>query len=191
MKVEINVEGSQLDSEVKELLASLTPDQKREMAADILAKTLMSTESSLQMSIARQKALTKVNEIFNTKYTLGSRNELSNYPSYDHTRKFHELVKEYGDVAAYFKEVILAEILKQAQEMVKNTVEQSVVVKDALEQTKTELQNMLPKIVHDAMVVYFTSQMTSLMNTVAGNVFQTKANTELLSDLQNKIENSF
>jgi len=191
MKIELNIEGSQLDSEVKNLLDSLSAEQKNAMALDILTKTLNNSESKMKTSIAKEQALTDTNKKYNKKYRL-IKNDIATesdwgYVDCDHKIYFNNKVKEYNDVGTYFKESILKEMLEFGVSKVKNLIENSPIVNEALESAKEEIKTMLPKIVHDAMVLYFTSQITQMMNGISGALMQCGNSNAMLADIQNKL----
>lgn len=190
MKIELNIEGSQLDNDVKNILGNLSDKQKNQMAENILTKTLNDCESRMKVSIAREKALKDTNEKFETKYILEEgKLKSSNWssPSYDHREFFDKRVKDYCDVGMYFKEYILESMLEHGKSLVSDVVKSSPLVTEAVSEASEKLREMMPKIVHDAMVCYFSSQITNVMMGVSSSLMMTNHNTQLLEELKEKL----
>lgn len=193
MKIELNVEGSQLDAEVKELLANLTDEQKQGLAKDMLSSALQHTESLMLKSNAIEKALNETNTKFGKNYeleggTLRGSTWINGSNFYDHKNYFNDRVKEYSAVGTYFRDVVLNEISTFAKSEVKNLVEQSSLINGAIDKAKATIEQSLPKIVHDAMVMYFATQMSSMMSGLASSMMQYKDQNELLNVIQRQLE---
>jgi hypothetical protein len=188
MKIELNVQGSQLDAEVKELLVSLTQEQKQDMAQQILTQSLNNAESSIKISMVREKALADTKDKFKKEFLINEKGQLSNNtyrgPEYDERDYFDKKVREYNDVGTYFKTEILGAMTAHAKSLVETEVKTSEAIITALEQAKAKIAEEMPRLVHDAMVMYFASQMQAMMEGVAKASLQTQHSGDMLQRMQ-------
>lgn len=196
MQITLDVNGSQLDSEVKELLAALTEEQKSSMAMDILAKTLANSESRMSIDIARDEAVKIINadridDYRKVKWHSDRKRLITmsrgDDADYSDRERFEKLVKEKSDVASFFKDKVLASMVKVADEEVTAAVRNSVELTAAIEEAKKQIQSNLPKMVNDAMVIYFASQMTHMMEGIAGALFQSGNAKAITNQLQQSL----
>lgn len=189
MQLSITVEGSQLDNEMKDLLSSLTLEQKSKMAEQVAMETLKFSESRLSVKRARQQALEDMKKATeSTNLEVDSNGKLVNssgrYVSWDDQDKFQKLVKKYASLHDYFETVVLEEFMALTRDKVRELVRESPLINQAINAAAEEIKAELPKMVRDAMVVYFASQMEAMMTGLARTVVSQQNDRQLLNTIR-------
>lgn len=204
MQITLNVEGSQLDSEVKELLANLTQEQKQQMAMQLLTTALNNTTSSLNATVAEQLALDKLLEETGRKYVkkLDHWNQLEWYyqtknedgswshlmsTEYGDREKINKAITKAQSISSFFKSEVVDQLAATAKSQVKEMVESSEEINKAIEVAKEKITESLPQLVQQAMICYFSSHMTNMMQAVTSQFFQGQATQQLTTQIQNAL----
>lgn len=206
MEIKLKVEGSQLDAEVKNLLANLTIEQKQEMAIQVLTNVLSQTKSELNTSIAEQIALDVINtekkQFFRQKSTWGDmvlfyRNKDAkgewvghNNATYEEKEKFNYKFREATSLSTYFKSTIVDQMVATAKNRVKELVESHDEINKAIEVAKKQIVEALPVMVQQAMVCYFSSQMQNVMSAVTNQYLKSQGDAELIGNIQKALSDN-
>lgn len=192
MKIELTIEGSKLDGEVKDLLATLTPEQKQAMAKELLDRTIQSSELELLPDTVKQRALIATNQQFNSnlkieKGKLVSSGYYNSDVPYDQKRFYEAKLGEFGTTAGYFKDIVLKEITELGKTQVTKVVNESETIRGAVEKAIKAIEEDLPKMVHDAAVIYFASQMEAMMSGLTKSLMQSGSALQITQSLQQKL----
>lgn len=197
MQITLEVNGSQLDNEVKDLLSKLTDEQKSQMGMEMLQKTLNNAESRMSIDTARSAAVVILNAGINAYDKVRwdvdrqmlvsvSRGDQADYSTRE---RFIAIVKEKSDVATYFKDKVLPAMVTAAEKEIVSSVKNSPEIAAAIDQAKKIIQEQLPKMVNDAMILYFASQMENMMRGVAQSMFQSGNAAQITQQLQQALAN--
>lgn len=186
MKLTLNVQGSQLDDEVKELLKTLTQEQLSELALQAVTATLKDSSAKMNLSVAEGAALKELKDNRKdassiTIEALKSNRYLNQYRIRD---DFNELVKKHANIRTTFEEQIVKKMFEHAEKHIEESVQNNDIIQSAIKEASNQIKNKFPEIVQNAMVMYFASQMEKMMQVVASNMMGTTANSNLLSDIQ-------
>lgn len=194
MQITLEVNGSQLDQEVKVLLETLTPEQKNQMANQMLQKALDNTNSELMRKAAIDSIIAEWNEGKNdynkVRYHNGTWYDLRNdsIANYSDREKLDKMLADRTQTSNYFRKEIMQAMLDKAKSEVENVVNNDAVVQAAVVQTIEAIKAEMPKMVHDAMMMYFCSQMQNMSNTMAQALFQSGSNQQMLQQIQNRLD---
>ena len=189
MKIELNVDGAQLSDDVKHLLDNLTPEQKRDMAFQLLKETMSNTEMRFSKELGVEHALKELNKS-GTKYRLvESSNGDTNLQEYTYgcwsnapghaLGRFNKLANDFSKPHTYFRETILKEILETAVNTVEATVKKSSKIQTAISVAVKEIENNIPEMIQNAMRHMFVDVLTQAMNT-QNLAFEAKGNQQNL-----------
>jgi hypothetical protein len=199
VQITLNVEGSQLDSEVKALLASLSEEQKKELALNMLSKSLDNTNSELMLGVAKERVAEEYNKDRAEKdhvmwsdlkkdwFKKGYNGLWDINVGYGEREHLYKAVQSKCQAHAFFKEDVLRQMVRTAQSEVETLVKTSPVIAEAIESAKKTIQENLPKMVHDAVIMYFCSQMESMSRSIAATMFQSGQQDQLLAELQKRL----
>lgn len=196
MQITLEVSGSQLDAEVKSLLETITPEQKSVLATQLLQKSLDNTNSELMRKAAIDKVTKEWNEgkhYTSDKVTYKDgrwcRADNPEYTaSYSDQDELNRRLKRHTEAGDYFRDKVMAAMLETGRAAVTSLVENDPVVKEAVKQAVDGIKDMMPKIVHDAMVVYFCSQLNGMSHSLASSMFQAGDNNKLLTELKDRLD---
>jgi len=191
MQVTLNVDGSHLDSEVKDLLKTLTPEQMSSLATQMLQKSLDNCSSELMREAARVLVLEEYNKGKSERDSVrwnGSTWITDGYISYDIRDMLDALMKERTNASTFFRNNVLSKIMDTATAQTEQMVKEDPVVKEAIDTALKGIKEEMPKIVHDAVMLLFCKQMQGMSLDLASSLFQTKTNAQLLTDLQTKLQ---
>lgn len=198
MQITLNVEGSQLDGEVKALLESLTDEQKKEMALNLLSKSLDQSGSELMLSTARSRVAEDYNKTISHKtdqvicrngkwYSAGYDGTFSRELDWSTREKLDKLVDERSQVHSFFKQEVLKQMVKTAEDEVHALIKTSSKINEAIENATKTIEENLPKMVHDAMLMYFCTQMETMSRSIAGAMFQSGSQQKILQEIQQRL----
>lgn len=204
VQITLNVDGSQLDNEVKEILATLSQEQKQQMAMQLLTTALNTTTSSLNATVAEQLALDQLFAKTGKRYTRkldhwnrqewyyqtkgedGSWSALQS-TSYEDREKINKEITKSTSVSSFFKDTVVDQLVVLARTQVKEMVESSEEINKAIEVAKGKITESLPQLVQQAMICYFSSQMQNMMQAVTNQFFQGEATLQLTNKIQNAL----
>lgn len=198
MQITLNVEGSQLDGEVKALLESLSAEQKKEMALNLLSKSLDQSGSELMLNTARSRVAEDHNKTIAHKtdhviwrndrwYMAGYDGTFSRELDWSTREKLDKLVSERSQVHTFFKQEVLKQMVKTAEEEVHALIKTSPQINEAIENAKKTIEESLPKMVHDAMLMYFCTQMETMSRSIASALFQSGSQEQILRQIQQRL----
>ena len=190
MKIELNVEGSQLDSEVKDILSTLTPEQKQEMAKQVLVDYFKNYDNSLDNAWIQKTA---VNE-FRTE--LEKRKD-----SYDYSNYYRLTDQQLIDTRYEVRNIIdrikkqkrdfVCEILKESVEMaraeIKAMVEADEQIKKVKDEVLAEVKNSFAQLVKDSMLNYFSNQMSELFSSIHTNTSRNDYQSGTLQQIEERL----
>jgi hypothetical protein len=189
MELTIQVDGAQLSEEVKTLLSNLNEEQKQILTKEIISKVLKDSDSKLSISIAKEKALAKMKEeLKDSELTINSLEGNGYRVGYEAQDKFRKYVKEFSDIRAIFQDQIVNQMITYGKELVKENVEKSEIVKKAMDTAIAKIQEEMPKIVHDAMIVYFAANMQSMMGAITSAMFQSQSNQSMICGIRDQLQ---
>jgi len=191
MQVTLNVDGSHLDSEVKDLLKTLTPEQMSSLATQMLQKSLDNCSSELMREAARVLVLEEYNKGKSERDSVrwnGTGWVTDGYMGYEIRDKLDALMKERTNSSTFFRTNVLTKIMDIATTQAEQMVKEDPVVKEAIDTALKGIKEEMPKIVHDAVMLLFCRQMQGMSTDLANSLFQTQSNTNLLADLQSKLQ---
>lgn len=197
MQITLNVEGSQLDSEVKSLLASLTDEQKKEMAFNLLTKSLENSNSELMISVTRQRVADEFNKNRSENDHVWWCDQKKDWlkmgmsapinVDWSTRGELNRIVSERSQAHAFFKQEVLTQMVDTAQKEIKELIKTSPVITEAIQSAKKMIEDNLPKMVHDAMLMYFCTQMETMSRSIATTMFQSGQQEKILNELQQRL----
>jgi len=197
MEIKLKIDGGDFAGEVKDLIASLSKEEKMAMAKDVITRTLADSESRLSKDITIEKAfeeLTKDGKHDKLVLVDGELKEKSSYSSgrYDHPNtfdndKFKVLVDKYHDVGGFFKQVILDQMLKNANELVVDAVKNSDKINTAINAAVKEVEGKIPEMVQNAMQRMFLEMMKSSVDNANHAAISSQNNTDQIQQIEDSL----
>jgi hypothetical protein len=211
VEIKLQVDGAQVSDEVRELLDNLTPEQKRDMALQLLKDTMTDTKTRFNKRVGVQQALAEMsNESVEYRWQkvesgfsggahhmrLESR-QLKSDSQYERNwrsasgsaeNRFDKLTKWYSEPLTYFRETILGEMLKVAVEHVEETVKGSDKVQDAIAKAVADIENRIPDMVQNAMRQMFVNTLSQAMQDQTQAFQATEQQANLLGEIKERLD---
>lgn len=183
MELTLQVDGTQLSDDVRDLLDNLTPEQKRDMAMQLLKDSMHDVESRFNKRVGVEEALAEMsNERVLYRYCkgrYGGQMELQRRYQGDDTvsayerdwreadrsdqQRFDRLTRFYSHPLTYFRETILGEMLRVGRERVEQEVGDSELVQNAINEAVKGVVANLPGMVMAVMESLFAKQMVDAL----------------------------
>jgi hypothetical protein len=156
MKVELQIDGSQMGETIQQVFNNLTKEQQLELARNTMLEWLKSP-IDFERQLYERQALEEVKKSRSGGfYNNNSDAEIMN--GYE----FREKMRTFKST----KEKMIAEITEATIRHYKETVSELVAkdeqIQAMLAVVKEELKNAFPKMVQDAMMIWFASKMDSI-----------------------------
>lgn len=179
MKVELNIEGSQLGETVVDLFKNLDADQRKEVAKSVLESWLRQP-----IDVERQVYETALIAEIRTDRNYANDTEASIRNNYRFTEKMkgfkstrEEMVKEVTTQAiAHFKEMITEKIKTDPQ------------IQKLWEATSETLKADFPNIARDAMIAFFCTNMTQMAAGVQQALWSSQNSERLMGEVRQKLQ---
>lgn len=159
MKLTLDIDASTtFAGDLKDLLQSLTAEQKARVAEQLVVQVLTNWEDRINSSRGVEMALAEMNEKRkNSERLLWSphkglyRAGSYSYVSSTDDAEFKRLVRKHADIAEYFNGVLFGQITELAGKEVKERINGSKRVKDLIKQAVEIAEKNLPQIVSSAL----------------------------------------
>lgn len=160
MQLTINVSEADFGHELKEIMDSLSPEEKKDIAREVLSKALNEVTDS-------QRTLREKEEEVFVKIRKGFYNEKDKQQPAEQLRTHYDY-KKLMEATKSTKELALEDILKSAvatfKELSTTMVKEDEELKKIWIAATAQIKEDFPKYVHDAVVYYFASQLDSMKN---------------------------
>ena len=204
MAITLKVDGAQLSDDVREILDTLTNEQKQTMALELLTQTMQNAECKFSKRVGIDGAIKEMNKrraerrksgghssngtfFYHEKDGLKLRDSNRDYMDSSDRAEFDRLTKKYANVNTYFEEEILKEMLQVAVTKVAAAVDESDVLKNAIEAAVNEVQGRVPSMVQGAMQQLFFQNMSTMMITGAFMETERETTKQLLEGIQDRL----
>lgn len=161
MKIELDVDPGNLAKSVNEILATLTPEQKLDIAKQTMEKWLKEPYD-FERQVKEREVIDKLK---------GNRSSYRDHESEEQIRKSYEFSNAMSGFKSS-KEVMLKTIsegiLESYKAEIKKTVESDPKIQAMKEEVIAIIKETFPKSVHDAMVQWMASSMNTMFNATMG-----------------------
>ena len=198
MEIKLNVDGAHLSKEVNEIIVNLSDSEKESLALQVLSQVVQETETAFTTRMGVAKAL----EILNEKRKKSGGGKLSwspakglntggSYyggPSRDESEEFKNLTGFYNSGVAFFRQVIIDEMLKYAMKHVEQKVKNSKIIKQTIEKAVEDIESYVPEMVKNSMTQLFFSTLHDAMNVKRTLEYAVQDNQEQIRMLREKID---
>lgn len=186
MKVEIEIEASQMGETVVELFNSITAEEKKQIAIDIMSDFLKNPYKR-GAEENREKALTDILENGTswdkkTLSELGSRDEMLKHSLV--TNKAEKMPNVKGQMIENVTDAVKKHLLEHVDIMVKSDPEVQEILKVTMEVIKKDL----PKYMHDAMMAWFCSHMDMVASSASTALMQSTNAMNFASTVQQRLD---
>ena len=171
MKLTLDIDTSEtFAGDLKELLASLSDEQKARIAEHLVVQVLSDMDARTNKQRGIERALAEMNEkrapqdrlLWNAERGLYSANRYSYYGGDNST--FQALVKKHADVYSYFNDFLFDEITKLASEEVEARIKESKQVNELVKKAVEVAEQNLPKIVTSALTAVLVQNIRDGLN---------------------------
>jgi hypothetical protein len=189
MELKIEINSSNMAGTIEEVFATLSLEEKKAIATQVLTKYIEEPYLA-ELQLKKQNFAAK-------KRTDGAYKGYNpRIPATEMTDD--EIIKEWAYDFNTFcttnkgsKQVMMEEVLQatittfkeQATTMVRDNAELKLIFNQVADKMKEDF----PKLIHDIMVVWFTSQFNSAMQMASNALQQSNMNNEYLQDIRNKL----
>lgn len=181
MKVELQIDGSQMGDTIQEVFKNLTPEQRTELAKSAMMEWLKSP-IDFERCVYESKLIEEIRNDRHGYYKNKSDAEIRD--NYD----FRERVKKFRSTKEKMVEEIVAETIRSYKESVKELISKDEQIQAMLAVVREEIKKSFPAMAQDAITVWFASNMDSIATTL----IQMKHNDGFGSfsrDLQERLNN--
>lgn len=159
MKLTLDIDASTtFAGDLKDLLHSLSDEQKARIAEQLVVQALSDSESRLSTSRGVARALSEMNEKRNGNDQLCwsphkglHRVGAYNYVSAQDDLQFKKLVRQHADIAEYFNAIVFGQIAHLANEEVEKRIADSKQVTELIDKAVEIAQQNLKHIVTSAL----------------------------------------
>lgn len=163
MKIEIEIGEGNVGQSVQEILSTLGAEERKVLAREVMLKWLAETLHSDERGIKEQEVIARIQK----------ENQTSSY-SRDETPgqirggyKFQDAMRGWKSSRDVLVELFSAEITRYYQEQVKAVVEGDPILQGIREKIGQLVLEQFPKMVHDAVIAWFTSHMQTVLEGAA------------------------
>jgi len=196
MQIVLDVKSTDLDKEVTEILSCLSPEQKSEMAYQLVNLNLNSVSSELKVSAVREKIIAEYAEKDkhirwnDVKNEWEVKNRYYDYSAVGWEER-EALAKETSaklGVNKFFRSDVLSALLTDAKAHCATAVKESPEMQEAIALAISAIKEEIPALVKQAMVLQFAQQLETCMATIRGShTAHSSLHDQLVVRLQNKI----
>ena len=192
MKLEINISEADFGHELKSILDSLSIEEKKEIAKEVMIKALNEVTDN-QRTLAEKEAKVFQQIIDN----LGSYNDEknkfinSNIAEKRKHYKYNDLMKNVKSAKELAYEALAKEATATFQMEAKNLIQKDEKLKLYWEETAKEIRDNFPKFIHDAMSYYFASQLSSMQSGIQQAIMQSQNAASQLENINRRIGSNY
>jgi len=159
MKIEIEIGEGNVGKSVEDILATLGPEERKAMAKEVMVKWLADTLHLNEREIKEREVVAR----------LQAENQSSSYireetPGQIRSGyKFQDAMRGWKSSRDVLVDKVGAEITRYYQEQVKALVEGDPTLQGMREKIGQIVVEQFPKMVHDALIAWFTSHMQTVL----------------------------
>jgi hypothetical protein len=163
MELTINVSGADFSGDLKMIPATLSEDDRKDLAKQVMLKWLTEPHD-FERHTKQMSALDHIRQ------RRGDPNlTLEKAKGY---WEWNDYMKNYKSSRDTMITEIVSEAIKNYQALSTDLVKNDPQINAAWEVVKTQIQSDYPKYIHDAMVYYFSSRMNELQSGIQSTLFQ-------------------
>lgn len=185
MQLTINVSEADFGTELKEIMNSLSQEEKKEIAKTVFLKTLNEVTDSHRTLIEKEQEVFK--KIQDSLYSSSK----SEYDTPEKMRK-HYKYEEFMRVAKSPKEEAIAAILSTGVATFKELATQMVREDEGLKKIwnacSDQIREDFPKYIHDAMIYYFASHLGNMQSGIQHAVMQANNAAMSLENINRRLQ---
>ncbi len=187
MKIELNIEASQLGDTVIDVFKNLTKKEKKDLAEKVLLQWL-SEPYDVERNIAATATIEKIKRVGDTIYVDGHKNP--NSLTDDQIKSSREFKEQVGDFKSS-RDIMIAEITEEAikhyKEMIPEEIKNDKQLEKIMNETMKVIKTDFPKFVHDAMIAWFAHNMTSMASGISAALTQSSNSEEMAKQIGEKV----
>lgn len=180
MKISIDVDEGMVGKSVEDILQNVTPEQKNVIAQEIMKEWLKTTFVDHQRKVREQEVLKEVRNASSYNRTKTDAELLSDW-------SFQNAMKDWKSSKQVMIETITRQMADAYKEYVKDLVENDPAFKAMKEEVGKIVRESFPKMVHDAMIVWFSGQMEAVMQGVHAASVQIPQLTKFQEDMAKRL----
>jgi len=171
MQVTLNLDVANVGETVGELLSSLSQEKKNEIAREVFVK-ILDEKFGLEREVFEEEVITSL---------LSSGSRYLNREDARTSYEFRQRMEGFKPLREVLLKATYRQVHVQLTSDIKEVVQKSKETKDLIKTVSEDLKAQLPSIIRDAMVMYFASQMTTIMEATARSLMQSQ-NAESLTN---------
>lgn len=175
MKLELEVDEGSVGKTVEEILKSLTPEKKLEVAREVAKEWLANNIHKNERQLHEKTVIDKIRQ----------ENYWRDKPENDirNSHAFDSGMREFQSSRDIMVKAISQEVTNYYKELVRELVEKDPVFLAMREEVGKVVKESFPKMVHDALLHWFAGQ----MNVVMGDAQSALRQIPQLTEFQNKL----
>ncbi len=185
MELKITVSEADFGAELKDILNSLSIEEKKEIAKEVLLKSLNEVTDSQRT--LREKEEGVFPKIIDSLYHNHDK-EKYNTPEMLRT---HYKYKELMGSTKSAKELAVEEIIKSAtstfRELSTKMVQEDAKLKELWDASSAQIQEDFPKYIHSAMTYYFASKLSEMQQGIQSALFESQNASFGLQNIKSRI----
>lgn len=186
MELKLNISDADFGAELKQIIDSLTLEEKKEIAKEVMVKCLN------EITDCQRTLMEKEKQVFEQ-----IKNQMSSYDT-DKSKTPEQLRTHYKYAALMLevkspKEEAIKEILFAAtssfKEQAKNLIDTDEKLKQLWDVTSEEIKKDFPKFIHDAMMYWFSSHLGNMQMGIQNSLMQAQNAAFSLKTIESRMVN--
>jgi hypothetical protein len=171
MNVTLEIKGADLSKEVSTILSELTPEEKKQMAKDIMLKWL--TEPiNFERNVKEAEAFRIAKEKLEKSSSSWDNNKAKTDEGVRSSSEFSDQLRGWKSTKEIMIENITLEFVTLYKSLTKELIANDVQLLAVWEKMREYLKKEYPKYVHDSMCIYFASKMDEVSSGVTNALMQ-------------------
>lgn len=180
MKVQIDVDEGAVGKTVEEILKNLPAEKQQELAREVMKEWLAENIHKNERGLHEKEVLAKLRQ---DPYW-GSKSEEAIRASHS----FETAMREFRSSRDIMVKAISDQVITYYKEMVKDLVEKDPVLAAMREQVASVVRESYPKMVHDALLHWFSGRMNAVMDETQNALRQIPDITSFQNKLAERLE---
>lgn len=178
MELKINVTGADFSDDLKTILATLSEEDKKDLAKQVMLEWLKSP-IEYERHVKEADVLERIREY--------EKKPSMNLEEAKKSWRWNDFMGQWKSTKEQMIAMIIAQSLTHYKELVKNLVENDEQLKKIWTEVQEVIRQNYPNYVHDATVYHFANQMDSLKNQVQHNLMATLNGEAQLKQIKSQI----
>jgi len=178
MKVELNIDASNIGETIIDMFTKLTEEQKETIALTVLSDWLKSPELIEKSALHREALEYARPRRWNAELSEAKLMETSEYKYY---------LKDKPTTKTLMIHKITSEVIKYHEKAIGDMIRSDPEMDRIMKETMVTIKENFPKIVNDAMIAWFCSNMQTMAQGVGTALHQSQSASQMVQQLTDRI----